>query len=153
MYFKEEIEYLKNSEEANNKRQLVNQSQLNFISEKYPNIPTSYLNYLSEIGYGSIMNCQFNIYNNLTDISDLGLDSIYSLPYNIKLFGDNFSGDFAGFDLSKNQLERPNQINLDYLIQCNTGFLACPARFERATYALEEFVAVQISNDFNSLHA
>ena len=31
MYFKEEIEYLKNSEEANNKRQLVNQSQLNFI--------------------------------------------------------------------------------------------------------------------------
>jgi len=31
--------------------------------------------------------------------------------------------------------------------------LACPARFERATYALEEFVAVQISNDFNSFHA
>jgi hypothetical protein len=29
--------------------------------------------------------------------------------------------------------------------------LACPARFERATYALEEFVAVQKSNDFNSL--
>jgi hypothetical protein len=29
--------------------------------------------------------------------------------------------------------------------------LACPARFERATYALEEFVAVQKSNNFNSL--
>ncbi len=105
MYYKEEIEYLKNIDEANNKRQLVNQSQLNFISEKYPNIPTSYLNYLSEIGYGSIMNCQFNIYNNLTDFSDLGLDDIYSLPYNIKLFGDNFSGDFAGFDLSKNETD------------------------------------------------
>jgi hypothetical protein len=30
--------------------------------------------------------------------------------------------------------------------------LACPARFERATYALEEFVAVQKSIYFNDLH-
>jgi hypothetical protein len=33
------------------------------------------------------------------------------------------------------------------------GVLACPARFERATYALEEFVAVQKSNKFNDLDA
>ena len=31
--------------------------------------------------------------------------------------------------------------------------LACPARFERATYALEEFVATGKSNNFNDLHA
>ncbi len=31
------------------------------------------------------------------------------------------------------------------------GKVACPARFERATYALEEFVAAGISNKFNSL--
>jgi len=30
--------------------------------------------------------------------------------------------------------------------------LACPARFERATYALEEFVAAGISISFNWLH-
>jgi len=30
-------------------------------------------------------------------------------------------------------------------------FLACPARFERATYALEEFVAAGMSLYFNSL--
>jgi len=30
--------------------------------------------------------------------------------------------------------------------------LACPARFERATYALEEFVAVQKSMYFSDLH-
>ena len=30
-------------------------------------------------------------------------------------------------------------------------FLACPARFERATYALEEIVATGISIYFNSL--
>ena len=29
--------------------------------------------------------------------------------------------------------------------------MACPARFERATYALEEFVAVQNINKFNGL--
>jgi len=33
------------------------------------------------------------------------------------------------------------------------GHLACPARFERATYALEEFVATRISINFNGLHA
>jgi hypothetical protein len=40
----------------------------------------------------------------------------------------------------------------------NTKFLAgaifcmaCPARFERATYALEEIVAVQKANNFNGL--
>ena len=31
------------------------------------------------------------------------------------------------------------------------SFLACPARFERATYALEESVAVQKANNLNSL--
>jgi len=30
--------------------------------------------------------------------------------------------------------------------------LACPARFERATYALEEFVAAQKSMYFSDLH-
>jgi hypothetical protein len=29
--------------------------------------------------------------------------------------------------------------------------LACPARFERTTYALEEFVAVQKANNLNDL--
>jgi len=29
--------------------------------------------------------------------------------------------------------------------------LACPARFERATYALEEFVAAEMCINFNSL--
>ena len=33
------------------------------------------------------------------------------------------------------------------------GNLACPARFERATSALEEIVAAQRSNNFNDLNA
>ena len=31
------------------------------------------------------------------------------------------------------------------------GSLACPARFERATYALEEVMAAKKANDFNGL--
>jgi len=31
-------------------------------------------------------------------------------------------------------------------------YLACPARFERATYALEEFVVAGMSMYFNGLH-
>jgi len=31
------------------------------------------------------------------------------------------------------------------------GALACPARFERATYALEEIVVAEISNNFNGI--
>ena len=31
-------------------------------------------------------------------------------------------------------------------------YMACPARFERATYALEEIVAIKKFKDFNSLH-
>lgn len=29
-------------------------------------------------------------------------EDIYFLPENIKIFGDNFSGDFIGFDFDKN---------------------------------------------------
>jgi hypothetical protein len=50
-----------------------------------------------------------------------------------------------------------DQINRSQLIGLGNStvlgeFLACPARFERATYALEEIVAIQKFNDFNSLH-
>jgi hypothetical protein len=49
-----------------------------------------------------------------------------------------------------------DQINRSQLIGLGNStvlgeFLACPARFERATYALEEFVAVQKSIYFNCL--
>ena len=42
--------------------------------------------------------------------------------------------------------------NVNHVSSTDLGFLACPARFERATYALEEIVAIQKFNDFNSLH-
>jgi hypothetical protein len=38
-----------------------------------------------------------------------------------------------------------------FLLASGFEFLACPARFEHATYALEEFVAAGMSIYFNSL--
>ena len=43
--------------------------------------------------------------------------------------------------------------NVNHVSGTDLGFLACPARFERATYALEEFVAVQNPIYFNDLDA
>ena len=41
--------------------------------------------------------------------------------------------------------------NVNHVSGTDPLILARPARFERATYTLEEFVAVQISNDFSDL--
>ena len=41
--------------------------------------------------------------------------------------------------------------DVNHVSGTDQGFLACPARFERATYALEEFVATGMSIYFNSL--
>ena len=48
---------------------------------------------------------------------------------------------------------QPTAIESGFLSRSHrpVGPLACPARFERATYALEEFVAVQKSMYFNDL--
>jgi hypothetical protein len=41
--------------------------------------------------------------------------------------------------------------NVNHVSGTDRMNLACPARFERATYALEEFVAVRMSIYFNGL--
>ena len=48
---------------------------------------------------------------------------------------------------------QPTAIELGFLSRSHrpVGPLACPARFERATYALEEIVAAQKTSNFNDL--
>lgn len=75
---------------------------INNIKKEYPQTPKYFLNYLKNIGSGSIKNSSITIYSGLLDFYDLGLEDFYDLPENIKLFGDNFSGDFIGFDFDKN---------------------------------------------------
>jgi len=44
-----------------------------------------------------------------------------------------------------------NRANRSAYVYKKNEILACPARFERATYALEEFVVAGMSIYFNSL--
>lgn len=80
----------------------VSLKEINELKKKYPKIPQEFLIYLENIGAGSIKNSSLMIFNDLLDFDDLGLEDIYFLPKNIKIFGDNFSGDFIGFDFDKN---------------------------------------------------
>ncbi|MGV3611418.1 MAG: SMI1/KNR4 family protein [Fluviicola sp.] len=108
MSFKEELDYLNSTEEKEknlNQRVQLTQVQTDQIKNTNSNIPVDFLDYLLEIGCGSIMHSQFKVYNDLTDFIDLGLNDLYSLPAGVKLFGDNFSGDFSGFDLSKEKTD------------------------------------------------
>jgi len=52
-------------------------------------------------------------------------------------------------------LGQPTAIESGFLSRSHrpVGFLACPARFERASLALEEFVAAEKSLFFNDLYA
>lgn len=99
MYFDKELEFLKSKEEENFRKKL-SKVELDKILLKYPNVPSDYINFLSEVGEGNLRDHQFKIYSSLIDFYDLGLENVYQLPEEIKLFGDNFAGDFAGFDIS-----------------------------------------------------
>jgi hypothetical protein len=57
---------------------------------------------LSEIGSGSFLECQFQVQKYLFDLDDLGLTENYDLKEGIKFFGDNYAGDFSGFDFNDN---------------------------------------------------
>jgi hypothetical protein len=42
---------------------------------------------------------------------------------------------------------------VNHVVGTDHDFMACPARFERAIWALEEIMAIQKFNDFNSLQS
>jgi|SRR6218665_3648289 len=100
-----EIEFLKNIESKNaeqNKREIATKDQIEKLLTEYPNIPQDFIAYLQEIGWGSFRESQFNITSTLFDLDDLGLSDHYDLKSNVCFFGDNFCGDFSGFDFDRN---------------------------------------------------
>jgi hypothetical protein len=96
-----EKEFLQKVETNNNRTALTSNQIINLISE-FPKLPEDYVAYLQEIGSGSFRDCQFNIASSLFNLEDLGLENHYELKSNIWFFGDNFSGDFSGFDFDRN---------------------------------------------------
>ncbi len=104
MEFKEEKEFLNRFEDSANevnKKTIITIEKANQLIEQYPNIPKGYIDYLLEIGAGVIREMQFDVKAFLFDFSDLGLEGIFNVDEEVKFFGDNLSGDFAGFDFSK----------------------------------------------------
>lgn len=99
-----EKEFLKKVENNSqqNKREIVNNDQIGKLLLEYPKLPLDYLDYLKEIGSGSFRESQFNVTSSLFDLEDLGLENHYDLKSNVWFFGDNFCGDFSGFDFDRN---------------------------------------------------
>jgi hypothetical protein len=63
-----------------------------------------------------------------------------------------FPNEIAEINLSSGQ-DGGQEISKIAILDEPREYLACPARFERATYALEEFVTTQKSIYFNGLNA
>ncbi len=105
MAYTEEREFLikfEDSEKSVNRKTIISNETADQIVNRYPNVPKDYIDYLLEIGAGVIREMQFDVKGFLFDFNDLGLDDVFQVDDKIKFFGDNLSGDFAGFDLSKN---------------------------------------------------
>lgn len=99
-----EKEFLKKVEidDETNKREISTDDQIKNLLSEYPKLPGDYISYLKEIGSGSFRQCQFNVAGSLFNLEDLGLEDHYELKSNICFFGDNFAGDFSGFDFDQN---------------------------------------------------
>ena len=81
-----------------NIRTLLSPEEISKIKLEYPLIPQEYLSYLEEVGSGSFRECQYMVYNNLMEPEFFFGEGITSkLGKKILCFGDNFSGDPAGF--------------------------------------------------------
>ena len=105
MMYKLEKEFLEKTEdltEETNRREIIAETELEKLKGEYPKISNEYLNYLKEIGSGSFRESQFRVQQYLFDLEDIGLEEDYELKKGIMFFGMNFSGDFSGFDFTKN---------------------------------------------------
>ena len=76
--------------------------EITSIQLQYPGIPTEYLSYLKNVGWGDFRECGYMIYSGLVTLDSLGLSEAYLLKEDVIFFGDNFSGDMAGFNINNN---------------------------------------------------
>ena len=98
---KEFLEKHEDKTDTANRREKVTDVELKKLKEEYPKLSTDFTEYLNEIGSGAFRECQFKVEKYLYDLEDLGLAELYEPKEGIKFFGDNFSGDFSGFDFNK----------------------------------------------------
>ena len=76
----------------------VSKTQLAAIAREHPNVPTSYLDFLSEVGAGRIGKMGLAIYNGLCEPEEFFDRVVVEGLAGMLLFGDDFAGWHVGFD-------------------------------------------------------
>jgi hypothetical protein len=102
--YNNEIQFLKKVEtnDFQNERTKLDDEKIALMKSTYKNIPEDYLQYLKQVGWESFRECQFMVYESLMTLSDIGMELENDEYNHLLFFGDNFSGDLSGFDLTKN---------------------------------------------------
>lgn len=95
------LKKVEDEKDETNRREVATEEQLKKILKRYPNAPADFIAYLKEIGSGNFRECQFKVQPFLFNLEALGLDKHYAIKSNIWFFGDNYCGDFSGFDLDR----------------------------------------------------
>lgn len=98
--YSSEIEFLAENEDpdddANGQRTQASDSYIDELVSLYPGIPTEYLMYLQQVGWGSFREDRFEIFDQPVFMSGEGIENLRYLA-----FGHNFSGDTSVFDVKK----------------------------------------------------
>ena len=93
------------SEMTMNTRDLFDDARIQDLEKGALGIPPEFLEYLRRIGAGAFREGQFTVYGWLSPVSEIvGPDIFPQEADSILCFGDNFSGDFAGFNPSNGWL-------------------------------------------------
>lgn len=104
MRYSAEADFLRRVEDPDdttNRRRCLSEPELQRLRADHPRLPDDFLDYLREIGAGTFRECQFQVQDYLFTPDDLGLGDLYPVGAHVRFFGDNFSGDFSGFDLAE----------------------------------------------------
>lgn len=95
---KEFLKLVENKEDKTNSKITSTDEEIKTLLEKHSKIPQDFIDYLKEIGAGNFRECGFKVQSFLFNLEDLGLENHYDIKSNIWFFGDNYCGDFSGFD-------------------------------------------------------
>ncbi len=81
---------------------MLKEQDIGKVKQTYPNLPSDYLSFLNEIGFGEIGDNLFMIYSGLTKADEIfDKESAKELEH-IALFGDDFSGYSYGYNTNAN---------------------------------------------------
>ena len=93
------LKRVENPKRAKSRRTRISPQKAAALRKQFPGIPDEYVAYLREVGWGSFRESQFMVYSGLGTPDDmLGEGAVDWLKKTrVLCFGDNFSGDLAGF--------------------------------------------------------